>query len=216
MDSNQIKILLDIIGGDFDTIYEKAPVIYQFLKELKEEDQLAAFELVITREDDDDITSGRKYNIAPIPRDQIDEFKTGLAKLVDGQLQFLVAKRPTPKDLAEKLWCFIKTLSSDAEKTFAIAWILADQLIPYMEIPAGGVRMSNEVYNAHIKNLKSVSKLISMIVRFPNLQATETASLVLGAILSQTNKEDQAVLFATHMKDLQKSVLKKALKNLSD
>lgn len=214
MDDKPRNELIEIIGGEYRTVYEQAPVYYQFLSKLSLSDQIEAWELILTMSRDEDTPkSGKRYNINALAADKVDEFKRSLSSLVDGQFLYLVASRPTPAEFAKGVWDFIQTLGTQDEQTFAIAWIMADSVIPYVQIPAGGVRMSDEEYGAAGTRLKPSLKMMDAILRQPKLQSTETASLILGLILDASSEEDRAVLLSIHMKGLQIKAMKKVLRD---
>jgi hypothetical protein len=139
---------------------------------------------------------------------------SSLGKLVDGTFQFHLAARPQPADLAVKLLPLILGQASRDERVFALGWILADTMIPYRRIPAGGVTMSDAEYDATLKRLRDKVQLMDTILRYPNLQGTETASLLLGVITDGTTAEEQAVLLARHMRHLQHQSVAALLKEL--
>lgn len=189
------KDLDERIGGSFDDRFRRAEAYFNFLKELPEEEQLLAFEQMLTKTDHPDTKkTGKRYNVAGLSDVDQEAFKRGLAKLIDGHFQYLLSSRPSANNLAKSMWDLIKGFQSDAEKIFGIGWLIADRVVPYLQIPHGGVRINDETFKAMVDQLRPKIRAIEAILKWPELQATEMMSLCLGVIMDGTTIEEQAVL----------------------
>lgn len=189
------KDLDERIGGSFANKFERAHAYFNFLKELPEAEQILAFVQMLTKTGHPDTKkSGKRYNVAGISEVDTESFKRGLGKLIDGHLQFQLASRPGADDLAGAMWGLIQGLQTDEEKIFGIGWLLADKVLPYLQIPPGGVRLNDDTYKAMVDQLRSKIRMIDAILKWPELQGTEMMSLCLGVIMDGTTVEEQAVL----------------------
>jgi len=189
------KDLDERLGGSFENRFDRAHAYFNFLKELPEDEQLLAFEQMLTKTDHPDTKkSGKRYNVAGISEVDKETFERGLGKLIDGHFQYQLATRPSATEMAQAMWNLIKGFNSEEERIFGIGWILADKVVPYVQIPTGGVRLNDETFKAMVDQLRPKISMIEAILKWPSLQATENMSLCLGVLMEGTTVEEQAVL----------------------
>jgi len=198
------KDLDERIGGSFEDPFERAHAYFNFLKELPDDEQLLSFEQMLTRTDHPDTKkSGKRYNVAGISEVDKEAFKRGLGKLIDGHFQYQLASRPTAAELAKAMWTLVKGFRADEEKIFGIGWLIVDRVVPFLQIPPGGVRLTKETFKAMVDQLRTKIRMIEAILKWPELQGTEMMSLCLGVIMDGTTVEEQAVLLHAVVKQKQ-------------
>ncbi len=205
------KDLDERIGGSFEDRFERAHAYFNFLKELPEPEQLLAFEQIMTKTDHPDTKkSGKRYNVSGISEVDKESFKRGLGKLIDGHFQYQLSSRPSATDLATALWPLINNFGSNEEKIFAIGWLIADRVVPYLQIPPGGVRLTDDTFKAMVDQLRTKIRMIEAILKWPELQGTEMMSLCLGVIMDGTTVEEQAVLLHAVVQQKQHEAIRAA------
>jgi len=198
------KELLERIGGTYKDQYEHAHALFAFMRELPFEEQLVAFEEILVKTGHHDTKkSGKRYNIPSLSEEATERLKIGLGKLVDGHFQFCLAKRPSPTELAKHMWEMINNLGTDEEKIFSIGWLIIDRVVPYVQIPQGGVRLNKDTFRAIVDQNRIKIRMLEKILKWPALQDSERMSLCLGVILENTSQEEQAVLLTAVVRQLQ-------------
>jgi len=194
---SQEKDLIERIGGTYKDKFERAHSYFVFLKTLPEALQYQAFEVMLTKTDHPDTkNSGKRYNVAGLSEVDKENFSIGLGQLVDGHFQYMLSVRPSANELAKHMWTLINGFKTDQEKIFGIGWLIADKVVPYVQIPSGGVKMSDDTFKAMLDQLRPKIRMIDAILRWPSLQRTEQMSLCLSVLMDGTTVEEQAVLMA--------------------
>ena len=187
--------LLERIGGSYKDAFEAGHALFDYLKELPYEDQVIAFEEILVKFGHPETKrSGKQYNLPGLSEEATQRLKIGLGKLIDGNFQYCLAKRPDSSELAQHMWKLISALETDEEKIFSLGWLIADSIVPYIQIPQGGVRLNEDTHKAIVDQLRPKLRVIEKILRWPALSDTERMSLCLGVIMDKTTDEEQAVL----------------------
>lgn len=203
------KDLDERIGGSFENQFERAHAYFNLLKDLPEAEQLLALEQMLTKTNHPDTKkSGKRYNVAGISEVDKEAFKRGLGKLIDGHFQYQLSSRPGAADLAKAMWDVIKGFKADEEKIFGIGWLIIDRVVPYLQIPHGGVRLNDDTFKAMVEQLHSKIRMIDAILKWPELQGTEMMSLCLGVIMDGTTIEERAVLLHAVVKQKQHEIVR--------
>lgn len=196
----------DIIGGTFGDPYEHAHAYLNLLDSISEKKQTTVVEIILSNHKSEEFPkSGKRYNVTGLSEEAKERLQPGLGSLIDGNLKYILVKRPSAKELAEYIWNVVNGLETEEEKIFALGWVLIDNIVPYIQIPQGGVRMDQIAYRALIAQQNDRLKLIGAVLRWPGLQRTEQMSLVLGVIMDGTTIEEQAVLLSKVVVDLENS-----------
>lgn len=202
--------LMERLGGVFKDVFEHSRALYEYLSELPEPEKLIAFELILSKFGHSETKkSGKRYSVTGLSEEAQDRLKQGLAELIDGHFRYILAKRPTINELAEYLFKVIFALEDDEEKIFSIGWILLDKMIPYRQIPQGGVRLSEQSFDAILGQSLPKVRMIESIMNYPKITLTESLSLCLGVILDETTPEEQAVLMTALYTKIKSDVEKK-------
>ena len=120
-------------------------------------------------------------------------------KLIDAQIERAFFDFPTVDEVSKRLLQIFISQPDDEMKDFFIANVLADDRVPYLEIPGkhNMVEMNNEQYKTLQKKLIREIRRIEFIVKSSGLeQRTQRASLLLSVLNSVSDPVEKVVLMA--------------------
>lgn len=112
-------------------------------------------------------------------------------------LQSLFVQNPHKDDFYEKLRTIIfesPVLATDDDKRLAFLVCLMSESMPYEHVDA--ISMDEEEYSERRENMQGKIEEIVRLANRPFLQKTESASVLMDIIDSESDKRDRAVLFA--------------------
>ncbi len=201
LSNKELEDLLERVGGAFKNSTEKAAAYFDFLKEIPLEKQIVAFEIILNKNGHHETKkSGKRYNVKVPSEMDVANFAKGMGKLFQGHWEYILYQRPASKKLAEYLWNVIAEMNSDEEKILALTTIIQSYIIPYIQIPSGGVKLNAETHEAMKSQMYDQRLLTTKILQWPGLEDTERMSLCLSVILDQKSIEERTVVLDTVVK----------------
>lgn len=84
---------------------------------------------------------------------------------------------------------------TDKEKSFALFWIIIDNMIPFQSLNSA-IKMDAEQFKKISDTLKSSIHRIEYLIDFPFVQRTETASLIMEEIQKCKTTDEKAVIMS--------------------
>ena len=120
-------------------------------------------------------------------------------KLIDAQIERVFFGFPTVDEVSKRLLQIFLSQPDDEMKDFFIANVLADNRVPYLEIPGkhNMVEMNNEQYKTLQKKLIRETRKIEFIIKSSGLeQRTQRASLLLSVLNSVSDPVEKVILMA--------------------
>lgn len=163
-------------------------------------------------------------SVNPDDMNLVDQFTSYYEKynsLVNGIINRLVHNNSDENEFYQKLWNAIESGSliddNATDKTYAWLFVWRNNFIPYFQLD-GGVKMSNEDYQALTNQLFLKLSEINFILHSDFDQKTEQSSLLVSVLDSCNSIEEKSVLLAqllriTHMNQLSADSLRR-LKDL--
>jgi hypothetical protein len=116
------------------------------------------------------------------------------AQYIEAVFNRLIFKRPSSKDFAEGIFKLLDEFKEDEDKTCVLTIILRKDNIPYVQIPQGGIFITEKRFNVLLSELKVQIKLLNSIEHAKFKNNTQMASLMLGVINSGKTDEEKATL----------------------
>lgn len=191
-------------GSRFDICYD----IYKDLATSKEEDRVELLSYACDNfgiKDSDGSFTPQSSGISPSTIDDLrDEYGQTVDALLDSLLQKAIKNNMSTASFYENIWNLIiqnPIFGSEAEKAFALYYILIDDKIPYFPIDSG-LEMENSEFKALIDECKESIQKAKFVLAVDFPQKTMEASNLVDIILSQAEYKKQVVVMSRIVSDL--------------
>lgn len=191
MNHEMQETLAKLIGGKAESLVHHADAFVDFWSALDKGDQKDALKDLMTRYRLPGSRTGEPINGGALSQARLRELSGKVGMMVDSTLNYIISNRMDPEEAAGEVQRLLEERGDRDEKVFCLAGVLSSNVIPYAVVPEFKTRMSNEMYQAKLKELSDgVSKV--RIASGVSKNAAEMADLVLS-VLDQEMEWDRKV-----------------------
>lgn len=208
-------------GNRFEICYD----IYNGLVSSKEEDRIELLSYACNNFGIQNSDGSFSPCSSGISQSQINDLRDQHGQTVDALLDSLLQKAiklNMPADaFYESIWNLVvqnPIFASEAERVFALYYILIDEQIPYFPISTG-LEMDNLEFRSLIDECKESIQKTKFILAVDFPQKTMEASNLLDIILAQTDYKRQVVVMSrivTELRDQNRKLLNSVLNKIKE
>lgn len=191
-------------GSRFEICYD----IYRDLKSCQEQDRMELLSYACNNFGIKDSNGSYIPEPSGVSQSVIDALKDEYGQIVDALLDSLLQRAMKAEMPALEFYTNIWNLvvqnpifSTDAEKAFALYYILIDDKIPYFPISTG-LEMENSEFRSLIEECEESIQKAKFVLAVDFPQKTMEASNLIDIILSQNDYKKQVIVMSRIVSDL--------------
>ncbi|VFQ42961.1 hypothetical protein [Desulfoluna butyratoxydans] len=195
MNHDMQETLTKLIGGKAESLVHHADAFLDFWSVLEPDDRQVALKDLMTRyrlpafRTEDPIYGGG------LSQERMKELTSKVGSMVDATLGCILSNRMEPDSAAQEVQKLLEGREDKDEQVFCLAGILSSNVVPYAVVPEFKTQLTNEMYQALLKELsEGVSRI--RIASGVSKNAAEMADLVLSVLDQEMDWEKKVALLA--------------------